>query len=140
VCVCVCTCDATRAAQASVERTGSGTLARFTRDCGGAACTSALPRLAIVAVGDTDALSHHTQYGFATFSVSGGDAVVVTGSNRTKLIKTHAWLMVAAWGFFIPAAVIVASTLKSIGPFWCSADATASTAAETRPLPSKPTL
>eukprot|EP00892_Ulva_mutabilis_P010891 jgi/Ulvmu1/8174/UM040_0071.1 len=100
-----------------VERAGGRTLLKFTRDVDDT----------FDAAGQIEALvAHHSSPGLAThtgreplaFALSSDGTVTDIVDPVEKHRRTHAILMILGWGLLLPLGVMLANTLRTLGPIW----------------------
>lgn len=104
----------------AVVRDGGSTVMQFTRDFDdtfdGTAGVNAL-----VAHNANPALAYHTDRDAFSFALSADGGVVNIVDPNDKHRRSHAILMLVGWGFLLPLGVILANTLRTLGPVWCAA-------------------
>lgn len=105
--------------QVEVERSGGSTLLKFTRDFDdtfdGASQVDAL-----VAHRSDPSLGVHDGREAVGFALSADGGVVNIVDPVEKHRRTHAILMILGWGLLLPLGVIIANTLRTLGPIWCA--------------------
>ena len=105
--------------QVEVVRDGSSTVLKFTRDFDDE-FDGAAPVNALVAHGASPNLAYHDgreAFGFA-LSASGEAVEFVDPNDKRR--RNHAILMLVGWGALLPLGVILANTLRTLGPIWCA--------------------
>lgn len=101
----------------SVVRDGGSTVMQFTRDFD-ATFDGTAGVNALVAHNTAPELAYHTDrdtFGFA-LSADGGVVNIVDPNDKHR--RSHAILMLVGWGFLLPLGVILANTLRTLGPVW----------------------
>lgn len=111
-----------RCVQASVERAEGRLVARFTRPYDADFTGSADFDVIAAYHSSQSALnSQHEGKAAASLSLTGG-GVTVSEDDTPKLRRVHAALMLISWGILIPLGIIMAATLRTVGPksMWCA--------------------
>lgn len=105
--------------QVEVERAGGRTLLKFTRDFDDN-FDGAAPINALVAHRSDPALEFHDSREAFGFALSSDGAAIDIEDPNDKHRRTHAILMMLGWGALLPLGVIMANTLRTLGPIWCA--------------------
>lgn len=100
-----------------VVRDGGSTVLMFTRDFDDE-FDGAAPVNALVAHGGASDLAYHAGRDAFGFALSADGSAVNIVDPNDKQRRNHAILMLIGWGALLPLGVILANTLRTLGPVW----------------------